>query len=73
MVRKDKIIFDKDILLQKYSEFCSLRKVAKELGCSEKTIKRRMNEHGIEYAPRINYICDELFFSELRRSLGYIS
>jgi hypothetical protein len=67
-MRSDKIVFSEDKLIDLYSRLGSLNKMALELGCSAKTVKRRMSELGVEYAPRTSYDCDEGFFSIDRRN-----
>ena len=63
---------DKDTLIQAYeANGRSMRATGKALGTSEKTIMRRMKEHGIEWDTKVFYPCDESFFDELNEKSLY--
>ena len=67
-MRSDKIIINKEELIELYKQHGSFRKMANVLSVSAKTIERRFKELDLDYKPRHQYYCDYTFFSKERRS-----
>lgn len=71
-MRSDKILIDKDLLLDVYERGGrSLNQTALLLGVSSKTIKRRFDEYGIIYDPKTHYSCNEEYFDTLTEQSVY--
>lgn len=71
-MRSDYINIDKNLLIKIYEDNKkSLLKTANVLNISEKTIKRRFIEYGLEYDKKIKYTCNESFFDDLNERTLY--
>lgn len=73
MSKNLQLILTKDILEKSYQEEGSLKAVARKFAVDSGTIKRYMQNFGLEFKPQVRYNCDHDFFSRETEETFYVA